>query len=106
MSFTELKTSQKRKFVFVKINNVKINLQLDAGSDIALINEQRWRKMGKPSLVTSKIIAYGVSRKKKIFLDEFTSNISFAGKTKKRKNNNKKAVVLVLKNTTNLFGTD
>ena len=93
---------KKRKFVFLKINNVKIKLQLDTGSDITIINEETWRKAGKPSLVTSKKIAYGVSGKKLNFLGEFTRNISFVGKTKKKK----KTVVIVLKNTANLLGTN
>ena len=45
MSLTELEMSQKSKFVFLKINNVKIKL-LDTGSDITIVNEQTWRKMG------------------------------------------------------------
>lgn len=50
------KTSQKRN-VFVQINDVKIKLQLDTGSDIAIINKQTWRKMGEPSLLTSDKVA-------------------------------------------------
>ena len=49
--------------------------------------------------MTSRKVARGVSGRKLHFLDEFDSNISFVGKTKK-------AVVLVLKNTANLFGMD
>lgn len=41
----------------MQINDVKIKLQLDTGSDIAIINKQTWRKMGEPSLLTSDKVA-------------------------------------------------
>ena len=84
-------TSLNRKFVFVTIN-IKIKLQLDTGSDITIINEKTWRKMAKPSLLTTRKVACGVSGKKLNFFCEFDCNISFVEKTKK-------AVVLVWKNT-------
>ena len=68
---TELEMSQKRKFVFVKINNVKIKQQLVTGPDITIINERTWRKMGKPILLTSKRSAHEDSGKKLNFWGEF-----------------------------------
>ena len=75
MSLTKLETSQKRKFIFLKIYNVKIKLQRDTRPDITIINEQTGRKMGKSSLLTAKKIAHRVSRKKLNFWGEFTGNI-------------------------------
>ena len=43
MSLTELEICRKRKFVFIKIDKVKIKLQLDTGSDITITNEQTWK---------------------------------------------------------------
>ena len=36
----------KRMFVKVQTNNKKIKFQLDTGSDVTLINEQTWKKIG------------------------------------------------------------
>ena len=93
------KTPSKRKIVFVTINNVKIKLQLDTGPDITIINEKTLKKLGKSSLLTSRKVARGVSRRKLNSFRKFAANIYFVGKIKK-------AVVLLLKNTTNLFGMD
>ena len=89
----------KRKSVFVTSNNIKIKLQFDTRFDITIINEKTWKNLGKPSLLTLRKVACDVSGRKLNFFDEFTCNISFMGKTKG-------AVVLVLKNTMNLFVTD
>ena len=63
------------------------------------MNENTWKKLVKPSLLTSRKVAGGVSGRKLHFLGVFACNISFMGQTEK-------AVVLKLKNTTNLIGTD
>ena len=90
-------TPSKRKCAYVIINNIKIKLQLDTGSDITIINDKTWKKQGKLKLLTLIKVICGVSGRKLNFLGEFVCNICFAVKTKK-------AVVLVLKNTMNLFG--
>ena len=77
-------TPLKRKFVFVAINHIRIKLQLDTGSNITIINEKTWKILGKPSLLTRGKVARGISGKKLNFLDEFTYNISYVGKTKKQ----------------------
>lgn len=38
-----------RKFVTVLINDKPVDLQLDCGSDIIIISEQSWRKLGSPA---------------------------------------------------------
>lgn len=38
------------KFVHVKLIRVNIKLQLDPGSDMSIINVDRWRKIRKPRL--------------------------------------------------------
>ena len=37
----------KRKFVKVQMNNTKVKFQFDTGSDVTLINEQTWKKIGR-----------------------------------------------------------
>ena len=70
-------TRPKRKFVFITINNMKMKLQHNTGSDITIINEKTWRKESKPSLLTSRKVARGVLVKKLNFFDQFTCKISF-----------------------------
>ena len=42
---TEIK--MKRKFVNVQMNNTLVKFQLDTSSDITLIYEQTWKKIGR-----------------------------------------------------------
>ena len=45
-----------------------MKLQLDTGSDITIINEKTWKKLGKPSLLNLGKVTRGVSGKKLNFL--------------------------------------
>ena len=40
----------KRMFEKILLNNKVVKFQLDTGSDMTLINEQTWKKIGTPSL--------------------------------------------------------
>lgn len=64
------------------MNNVKIKLQLDLKSP--LLMKRHGEKMGKARLITSGKIPRGATGNKLNFMDEFTCNISFIGKTKKK----------------------
>lgn len=88
-----------RKFADIKMNNKNIRFQIDTGSDLSIISEDSWKKIGKPTLVRSEKVAKGVTGRKLNFIGEFMCNISFGGKTCKAK-------VYVLKNTSDLLGTD
>ena len=54
----------KRKYIDVKLNAQTINSLLDIGSDISIIDELTWKKIGQPKLQNTKKIARGVSRNK------------------------------------------
>ena len=99
LSRHKIEEGQKYKFVYVKINNNKVKLQLDTGSDILIINEETWKKVGKFLLKKTDMVAHGVSGKKLNFKGIFTCNISFVGKTLKSK-------VIVQQNILNLFRMD
>ena len=71
--------------MYIKINNVKVKLQLDTGSDISIINEETWKKIGTPLLKKTDKVACRVSGKRLDFKDAFTYNISFVGKMLKSK---------------------
>eukprot|EP00106_Octopus_bimaculoides_P019821 XP_014787263.1 PREDICTED: isoamyl acetate-hydrolyzing esterase 1 homolog [Octopus bimaculoides] len=43
----------KKKFINVEIENIRIKMQLDTGSDITIVNEETWKFIGKPKLSKS-----------------------------------------------------
>ena len=53
-----------RKYLYVKIQNKKVKMQLDTGSDISIINTQTWQNIGKPTLFKSNKIARTVTGRK------------------------------------------
>ena len=56
-----LKTKdERRKYVDVQINGQKVTLLLDSGSDISIIDESIWIKMGRPKLVKTSKMAKSV----------------------------------------------
>ena len=95
----ELEEGQKRKFVQVKTNGEKVKLQLYTGSDISIVNEETWKKIGRPILNPTDKVARGISGKRLRFRGEFLCDVSFLGKTKKTE-------IYVLQNSSNLMGTD
>ena len=88
-----------RKFVLVKILNKEVRLQLDSGSDLTIINYHTWKRIGKPTMLQTKKVARSVTGEKISFEGEVIINVTLKNKTKKLR-------LFVLKNTTNLFGTD
>ena len=68
MQLTQVKrkiTEMKRKFIKVQMNNKKV----DTGSDVTLIKEQTWKRMGRPTLIKTKKIARGITRNRLKFVD-------------------------------------
>ena len=66
-----------RKYVPVQILGRNINLQLDSGSDLTIINLQMWKRLGRPTMpkttkivrsITGKIIVNAPPPKKRIFV--------------------------------------
>ncbi|XP_062713126.1 uncharacterized protein K02A2.6-like [Aedes albopictus] len=41
----------KRRFVWVKLNNIPVRLQLDTASDITIVSKEVWERIGKPVAV-------------------------------------------------------
>lgn len=48
------------KKLYVEINNVSIEMQIDTGSDITIINKATWKTNEKPILKITSKIARGV----------------------------------------------
>ena len=72
-----------RKYFYVKIQNKKVKMQLDSGSDISIINTQTWKNIGKPTLFKSNKIVRTVTGRKINFVVEGWLNIHFNNKIKK-----------------------
>ena len=88
-----------RKYVSVKIRGKEIKLQLDSGSDLSIINYNTYKRIGRPLMTRTTKLARSVTGEKIHFEGEAIVNVSLRKKTKKLK-------VFVLRNATNLFGTD
>ncbi|XP_052895692.1 uncharacterized protein K02A2.6-like [Anopheles moucheti] len=71
-----------RKFVQVSINGTSIRLQLDTGSDISVIGQTAWEKLGKPSLVKPTVCAKTASNEKLKLLGEFEAGVTICNATK------------------------
>lgn len=56
----------KKKYVNIKINGYVVKFQLDTESDLTILNEYTWIRLGKTSLKFSNMISCGVTGKKKI----------------------------------------
>ena len=94
------KRSEKRKYVDVLINGHTVTLLLDSGSDISIIDEDIWKKIGRPKLMETSKMAKSVCGRKLDFKGELRCNISFLDQTYKSK------VYVVPGRNTCLFGVD
>ena len=74
-----------RKYVQVQILNKNMKLQLDSGSDLAIINLHTWKKLGKPTWQRSNKMARSMTREKIKFEGKLITNVTFQGRTTKAK---------------------
>ena len=81
LSKVEVRQGGKRKFVNTKINGHTVKLLLDTGSDISIINEVTWKRIGCTKLEKTSKIAKGVSGKRLKFKGEFHCSVSLGSKT-------------------------
>ncbi|KAK5972591.1 hypothetical protein GCK32_007695 [Trichostrongylus colubriformis] len=62
MSFSNaLEANCPRVYVNVLVNNYQVRFLLDTGSDITLLNEKTWKKMGSPALERTNIVVKNAS---------------------------------------------
>ena len=64
-----------RKYVPVQILGSKVNLQLDSGSDITIINLQTWKRLRRPTMLKTTKIARTVTGKKIHFEGKIIVNV-------------------------------
>ena len=81
LSKEEVRQVGERKFVNTKINGHTVKLLLDTGSDISIIDEVTWKRIGCPKLEKTSKIAKGVSGKRLKFKGEFNCSVSLGSKT-------------------------
>ncbi|XP_055522812.1 uncharacterized protein K02A2.6-like [Wyeomyia smithii] len=89
----------KRRYVWVKINDVPVRLQLDTASDITIISEQVWKQIGHPAANPTTQTAKSASGEKLDLLYEFVGKVSLNGCTQNGR-------ILVSGNSLNLLGID
>ncbi|XP_055543388.1 uncharacterized protein K02A2.6-like [Wyeomyia smithii] len=89
----------KRRYVWVKINDVPVRLQLDTASDITIISEQVWMQIGHPAANPTTQTAKSASGEKLDLLYEFIGKVSLNGCTQNGR-------VFVSGNSLNLLGID
>ena len=75
-----------KKYLNVKIQNKKVKMQLDMGSDISIINIQTWKNIRKPTLLKLNKIARTVTGRKINFVGEGWLTIHFNNKIVKNEN--------------------
>lgn len=71
-----------RKFVALQINGIPLKLQLDTGSDITIISEEMWHKLGSPAATKSPHQAQDASKNPINLLAEFECNIKIKDKSR------------------------
>lgn len=89
----------KRRFVWVKINDIPVRLQLDTASDITIVSEQTWRRIGKPKAVPTIQCAKTASGEKLDLEFEFMCTVSINDSVSTGN-------VFICKNSLNLLGID
>lgn len=96
----QINFTNQRRHLSVQINNRKIILQLDTGSDISIISRQVWQKIGSPTISQTYHCAKDANGNKIKFIGECKVNIQIKGQNQ--------SGTLFISNVTNLniFGTD
>lgn len=94
------KSCERRKYVDVRINGHLVTLLLDSGADISIINEDIWKRIGRPELTKTRKTARSVCGKRLEFKGELKCKVTFANQTHKSK------VYVVPGKNTCLFGVD
>lgn len=92
-------SQSKRKYVNVKFNNTSVSLQLDSGSDITIISKATWKRIGKPKLKVSEVVATDASKNTIKFDGEFDCQLQF-------NNNTQAGKCFVTDSNLNLLGID
>ncbi|XP_055543285.1 uncharacterized protein K02A2.6-like [Wyeomyia smithii] len=89
----------RRRFVSVSFPGGEIQLQLDTASDITVISQKIWQKIGSPVLVPATVKAKTASGSVLTLIGEFCCDISIPKKTKQ-------AVIRVTDKQLQLLGSD
>ncbi|XP_062538690.1 uncharacterized protein K02A2.6-like [Armigeres subalbatus] len=75
--------SQRRKYVEIYINDVPVRLQFDSASDITIISDKLWRKIGQPQGIPRLCNAKSASGESLDLARKFLCNVNISDKTKR-----------------------
>ncbi|XP_053699347.1 uncharacterized protein K02A2.6-like [Sabethes cyaneus] len=98
-SINQVSYPSRRKFLTIDIDGSSITLQLDTASDISIISQKQWKKMGSPLLTPTTQTARTASGKPFRLLGELRCTVTLGDITKT-------AVLYVTTSCINLFGLD
>ncbi|XP_055522549.1 uncharacterized protein K02A2.6-like [Wyeomyia smithii] len=73
---------QRRKFVELQLNNVPLRLQLDTGSDISIISQRSWARIGRPKAKSTECSAKTASGEPLELVVELECSITLNGITR------------------------
>ncbi|XP_055632818.1 uncharacterized protein K02A2.6-like [Toxorhynchites rutilus septentrionalis] len=71
----------KRRYVWVKLNGTPVRLQLDTASDITIVSEKVWNRIGQPAGVPASQTAKSASGEQLDLQCEFVSDVEINGTT-------------------------
>lgn len=74
---SQVNSITERKYLQVIINGVQVKLQIDTASDITIVSEETWIKLGKPQCFPTQNLVKNASGQQLPLISEFTCNIVF-----------------------------
>lgn len=86
---TQMKTIQtvkhiqsRRRYVTVTFNGTQAELQLDCGSDITVVSQETWEKIGQPTVKPTQMEATTASGESLELVGEFTATVTISNVTR------------------------
>ncbi|XP_055591080.1 uncharacterized protein K02A2.6-like [Uranotaenia lowii] len=74
----------RRRYLTVDFNGVQVKLQLDCGSDISVVSQDVWNKIGGPTINATQMQATTASGGPLELLGEFTSSVTISNVTREQ----------------------
>ncbi|MFH4976831.1 hypothetical protein AB6A40_003540 [Gnathostoma spinigerum] len=68
-----------RRFAFISVNGQHLKFRVDTGSDITVLSQRTWERLGSPSLTSTSLEATDVSGNTMSFLGQLDCDFRFQG---------------------------
>ena len=98
IAYSETEKDNARKFVNAKINTAEVQLQLDTGSDLTIINEDTWKMLGSPTLSAANTVVRAVTGEIVPLKGSFQASLEILGR--------RATLDIVVTNCQNLLGNN